>query len=68
MTHILITVQSFAAIGRRTSEMLCLVKKYITIKTEGLPELYRSGRPNSNIACGEAAFLRETKERREKTQ
>jgi len=27
MTHMLITVQSFAAIGRRSSEILCLVKK-----------------------------------------
>jgi len=26
-THMLITVQSFAAIGRRSSEILCLVKK-----------------------------------------
>jgi len=34
----LITVQSFAAIGRRSSEILCLVKN-ITTKTEGLPEL-----------------------------
>jgi len=25
MTHMLITVQSFAAIGRRSSEILCLV-------------------------------------------
>jgi len=35
----LITVQSFAAIGRRSSEILCLVKKNkknITTKTEGL--------------------------------
>ena len=28
LTHMLITVQSFAAIGRRSSEILCLVKKY----------------------------------------
>jgi len=27
LTHMLITVQSFAAIGRRSSEILCLVKK-----------------------------------------
>jgi len=27
MTHILITVQSFAAIGRRSSEILWLIKK-----------------------------------------
>ena len=26
VTHMLITVQSFAAIGRRSSEILCLVK------------------------------------------
>jgi len=33
----LITVQSFEAIGRRSSEILCLVKKInITTKTEGL--------------------------------
>jgi len=36
LTHMLITVQSFAAIGRRSSEILCLVKKNITTKTEGL--------------------------------
>jgi len=27
LTHMLITVQSFAAVGRRSSEILCLVKK-----------------------------------------
>ena len=27
LTHMLITVQSFATIGRRSSEILCLVKK-----------------------------------------
>ena len=32
----LITVQSFAAIGRRSSEILCLVKKNITTKTENM--------------------------------
>jgi len=39
MTHILITVESFAAIGRRSSEILWLIKKNIRTKTEGLPEL-----------------------------
>jgi len=28
MTHILITMQSFAAIGRRSSEILWLIKKH----------------------------------------
>ena len=27
LTHMVITVQSFAAIGRRSSEILCLIKK-----------------------------------------
>ena len=36
MTHILITVQSFAAIGERSSEILCFWLKNITTKTEGL--------------------------------
>jgi len=33
LTHMLITVQSFEAIGRRSSEILCLVKKNINTKT-----------------------------------
>ena len=32
LTHMLITVQSFAAIGRRSSEILCLVKKTSRLK------------------------------------
>jgi len=32
----LIILQSFEAIGRRSSEILCLAKKNIKTKTEGL--------------------------------
>jgi len=32
----MITVQSFAAFGLRSLEILCLIKKNITTKTEGL--------------------------------
>ena len=46
MTHILITVQSFAAIGRRSSEILCLVKKKLKIWGRAQHEAAR--RPKSD--------------------
>ena len=52
LTHMLITVQSFAAIGRRSSEVLCLVKK---IKKYGAePNMRPPGAPSptGNTICG----------------
>ena len=39
LMQILIMWQNFASIGRRSSEILWRIKKNITTKTEGLPEL-----------------------------